>query len=184
MTVGVVLAAGMSTRFGSDKLAMPWGIESVLEHVLATLNEVDIDEVAVVVGPLSVGLRGAKLIVNNSPESGLGHSVSLAAKYADKVRADSLLLVLGDMPGVSGEHLSQLLSKLEEHEAAASIYSDGRLGVPAAFSSVLFDSLYSLSGQSGAQTLLRELAVGVSLPENESFDIDTVADYERYRPRD
>ncbi|HMS57053.1 MAG TPA: nucleotidyltransferase family protein, partial [Fimbriimonadaceae bacterium] len=173
MTVGVILAAGLSTRFGSDKLSAKWGETTLLEHVRDRLGGVDLDELAVVLGPLSIGLEGVTTILNNSPESGLGHSVSLAARWADGVDADLMLLVLADMPGVSVEHLEALLDALDEHEAAGSLYPDGRIGVPAAFSSNLFDSLYSLSGLNGAQRLLHEVAVGIHLPEGEAFDVDT-----------
>ena len=50
MISAIVLAAGLSSRMGQQKLLMPWGQTTVIEQVVNTLVEAGIDDFYVVTG--------------------------------------------------------------------------------------------------------------------------------------
>ncbi len=102
----VVLAAGMSTRMGQPKLALPWGNRTVIGQVVAQLIASGVDEIHVVAG-------GDRDIVAQALQ---GYPVELIdnLKYANGEMLDSfqaglkhtgsdlqaILVVLGDQPQI------------------------------------------------------------------------------------
>ncbi|MEI7744839.1 MAG: NTP transferase domain-containing protein, partial [Chloroflexota bacterium] len=58
-TVGVVLAAGAGTRFGSLKMLAPLGGQPLLQHVLDALSVAGIADVVVVLGGDAAELEAA-----------------------------------------------------------------------------------------------------------------------------
>ena len=50
MISAIILAAGQSRRMGQPKLLLPWGKESVLEHVISVFAKAGIEDLLVVTG--------------------------------------------------------------------------------------------------------------------------------------
>ena len=46
---GILPAAGLSVRMGEPKLLLPWGNSTIIEHVVATWQASQVDELVVVV---------------------------------------------------------------------------------------------------------------------------------------
>ena len=158
-----VLAAGLGSRFGGGKLDAPCGGQPLGQRALATALGLGWP-VVVVVGPeqprflAAMAPGGFDLVVNPAPEAGLGGSVALAARAAQRRGAEWLLVVLADMPLVTSNTLERLVELAARHGIAATLWPDSgaapRPGVPAAFARRHFAMLAEISGETGARDLL------------------------------
>lgn len=176
---GLVLAAGASRRLGQPKQLLPYGSGTLLGAVLDVARACPFDQlVCVVPGELpGVDFAGAEVVVN--PASGNGCSSSIAAGLTSvHRRADVLVLMLGDMPGVTPGAVRALVAGRGGEPITACAYTDGR-GHPLAFSRALFGELGAMHGDKAVWKLMdrfpvREVAVPGPIPR----DVDTWADYE------
>jgi molybdenum cofactor cytidylyltransferase len=94
-------------------------------------------------------------------------------------RADVLVLLLADQPGVMPTAVAALLAGRGDAPLAACAYEDGR-GHPLAFSRSVFAELGQLHGDKGVWKLLDQQAddvVEVPVPGPIPPDIDTWEDY-------
>jgi molybdenum cofactor cytidylyltransferase len=126
-----------------------------------------------------VDLSGFEVVDN--PAFGEGCSSSIAAALAAvDPRADALVLMLGDQPGVTAETVEALIAGRGDAELAACMYDDGR-GHPFAFSRATFGELSALHGDKGVWRLMDragDAVADVSVPGPIPLDVDTWDDYE------
>lgn len=156
----VVLAAGASRRFGSDKRFHDLDGMPMLARTLGAYRSVFAD-VAAVLRPGEAAaaelVAAANCRVVLAPDAALGQSRSLAAGVAAMAACDGLLIGLGDMPLVEPATLHRLATAL----AAAPDYvvrprCRGRAGNPIAFPAALFDAMQRLNGDQGARRIVAE----------------------------
>jgi molybdenum cofactor cytidylyltransferase len=183
---GLVLAAGGSRRLGEPKQLLPYGSGTLLDHSLETARASGFDQLIVAIGGSSGEVRGrvdlsAAQVVEN-PDFGEGCSSSIAAGLsALDPRAELLVLMLGDQPGVTPATVRALIAGCGEGTVlAACLYDDGR-GHPLAFGRGAFDDLRELHGDKAVWKLMEhrsdevvEIRVSGPIPR----DVDTRADYE------
>jgi molybdenum cofactor cytidylyltransferase len=182
---GLVLAAGGSSRLGRPKQLLPYGSGTLLDHVLETARECAFDQLLCVVGGgaddvlSGVDFSGVEVVEN--PDFGEGCSSSIAAAMrAVEPRAEVLVLMLGDQPGVAASSVAALASHLGDAPLAACAYSDGR-GHPLAFAREAFPELAEMHGDKAVWKLLdRHGADVVDVPIEGPIprDVDTWEDYE------
>ena len=106
MTVmALVLAAGASSRFGSNKLLAPLEGRPLLQHALDAVAAAGLADVVVVLGDeapaveAAIAWRGERRVVNERPGDGLSSSLRVGLDAAVEVAgADAVLVVLGDQP--------------------------------------------------------------------------------------
>jgi molybdenum cofactor cytidylyltransferase len=118
------------------------------------------------------------VVENQSFGEGCSSSIAAALTSVDP-RADVLLLMLGDQPGVTAATVRTLIGRRGEAKLAACAYEDGR-GHPLAFARSTFDELAALHGDKGVWKLLdrhAEAVVDVPVPGRIPRDIDTDEDY-------
>jgi molybdenum cofactor cytidylyltransferase len=183
--VGLVLAAGGSSRLGRPKQLLPYGGGTLLGHVLGVARACPFDQLLCVVGGgaddvrAALGFGGVEVVEN--PAFGDGCSSSIAAALrAVHERADVLVLMLGDQPGVTGGAVEALLAGRGDALLAACAYDDGR-GHPLAFARSTFSDLAALHGDKGVWKLMDRAGdevVDVAVPGPIPRDIDTWEDYE------
>lgn len=160
-TVAVVLAAGLSQRFGDDKLLFPLLGKPLAAHVAATVAELDFVH-RIAVCSASEGrqaifaARRFEIVVNTAPGRGMASSLALGATRAIELGADRMLVCLADMPFVTPAHLRRLITAQGDVVATE---ADGVRSPPAAFSCATFAALTQLTGDGGARHLLGEAAV-------------------------
>jgi molybdenum cofactor cytidylyltransferase len=181
---GLVLAAGGSKRLGAPKQLLRYGNTTLLGRVLDTARGCDFDQLMCVLGGSAdevrerVDLSGAEIVEN--PQFGEGCSSSIAAALsAVDPRADVLILMLGDQPGVTTETVNALITGRGNGPLAACAYEDGR-GHPLAFARETFTDLEALHGDKGVWKLLDRHAdqvVDVPVAGRIPKDVDTDADY-------
>lgn len=177
----LLLAAGRSERFGSDKLLAPLEGFPVAIHAARRLAEIRTGwRIAVCreASPLSRNLveLGFDVIVNLDPARGLSSSIALGIERAETVGAKAALVALGDMPFVSLGHFAALLAAFDPLTAA--IVASDKTGVampPALFARAFFGELRMGEGDQGARALIRDAALVAAAP-NELADIDRPED--------
>jgi molybdenum cofactor cytidylyltransferase len=182
---GLVLAAGGSRRLGRPKQLLPYRGATLLDAVLGTARACGFAQLLVALGGAEAGVReqvdlsGADVVVNEAYGTGCSSSIAAAMASLDR-RADVLVLLLGDQPGVTPRTVRALLDGRRGAPVAVCRYEDAR-GHPFAFGSAVFGDLRTLHGDKAVWRLLDERAdvvadVAVSGPV--PLDVDTWADYE------
>lgn len=182
--VVALLAAGRSSRFGAaDKLAAPlagkpllqWAADAGLavkaaEHLLVAPEDRDASSCP----------SGYALLRNPGAGEGMAASLRLAARHAREMNATALLVLLGDMPLVRGDHLAALLDAFARDRARPvfSCAPGGAPQPPAILPAALFPAVEALSGDSGARMFARDAVIVEASPDS-LIDVDTPADLAR-----
>ena len=156
--VGLLLAAGSATRFGSDKLrhALPHGVPIAVQAARHLKQE--ISRVVAVVRPGSAELathlknEGCEVVVCENAAEGMGASLACAARSASD--ADGYLIALGDMPFVRRTTIAALRDALAGGAPLAAPYFRARRGHPVAISNKFLQDLLALKGDEGAKRVL------------------------------
>jgi molybdenum cofactor cytidylyltransferase len=181
---GLVLAAGGSKRLGAPKQLLPYGDGTLLDHVLNTARACDFDQLICVIGGAAdeiqqtVDLHGTDVVENRHFGEGCSSSIAAALSSIDP-KADVLVLMLGDQPGVTAQTIAALLAGRGDAPLAACAYEDGR-GHPLAFAKTTFPDLQQLHGDKGVWKLLDragEEVIEVPVQGRIPRDVDTDADY-------
>ena len=182
---GLVLGAGGSRRLGRPKQLLPYGETTLLGHVVATARSCPFDQLIVALGGSAedvreqVDLSGAEIVVNESFGTGCSSSIAAALSAVDE-RAELLVLMLGDMPGVTPDTVATLLARRGDAPLAVCRYADGA-GHPFAFTRRMFEELAHLHGDKGVWRLLDQRADEVAqipIDGPTPLDVDTPEDYE------
>ena len=190
MVTGLVLAAGGSRRLGRPKQLLPYGSATLLDHVLGTARSCEFDQLLCVIGGAArevrahVDLCGVEVVENADFGEGCSSSIAAALGAVDE-RSEVLVLMLGDQPGVTAEHVAALLAGRGEAPIAACGFNDGR-GHPLAFSRRLFPELQTMHGDKAVWKLLdrhADEAVDVPMEGTIPPDINTWEDYEALQAR-
>jgi molybdenum cofactor cytidylyltransferase len=183
--IGVLLAAGAGSRFGGAYAGAK--LDQLIDGVTVGARAFDnlaaaVDTVMVVVRAESSGLgllaasHGATVIVNPSPERGLGFSLALAVRriLASSLNAHFLWVALADMPWIK-MHTFLRLARLASEPSAESFLRivqpvfipstdnahdelvtarRGKPGHPVVFGCGHFAALAALDGDVGARDLI------------------------------
>jgi len=174
VTAAIVLAAGASTRLGEPKQLVMLGTETLLDRAVRIASEAGCSPVIVVLGAEAEQIReqcdlsGAVIVMNPRWQEGMASSIRVGVSAVGG--AGGVVLMTCDQPAVTPEHLLALTAS---GDVTASAYA-GRRGVPAFFPALSFSALMELTGDAGAQKLLRN-AAAVELASGE-LDVDTAAD--------
>ncbi len=181
---GLVLGAGGSRRLGQPKQLLAYGDGTLLGHVVEVARDCGFGQTIVAIGGSAedvrerVDLAGTEVVVNDDYGEGCASSIAAALGVVDP-RADVLVLMLGDQPGVSPETVAALLAGRGEAPLAVCRYEDGR-GHPIAFGRGMFGALGDLHGDRGVWRLLDggdEDVVEVPIAGPIPRDVDTEEDY-------
>lgn len=182
--VGVLLAAGNSTRFGGNKLThlLDSGDTIGLRSGRHLISE--LDECIAVVRNTDIELGddlshlGFKIVIQPNPEAGMGNSLSRAIRASKG--ADAWIISLADMPWIKSETLRQVIAGVNSGAPITAPVYHGKRGHPVGFNRCFRDELLALDGDAGARTLICAHAEMIQLINvNDSGirrDIDTLED--------
>jgi len=156
---GILLAAGSSRRFGSDKLTktLPNG-RSVTVQSYINLRQAT-DQVLVVVKPENPILinqlqsTDANIVFCLDAEFGMGNSLACAIRAS--FSADGWVIALADMPWITSTTIEKITNELRSGAKIVAPNWQGHRGHPVGFSAIFGGELAQLQGDTGAKSLLQ-----------------------------
>jgi molybdenum cofactor cytidylyltransferase len=186
IVTGVVLAAGGSMRLGEAKQLLPYRGRTLLDATLDVARACGFGQLLVTLGGSAqavrerVNLDGTAVVENRDFSTGCGSSVAAAVTATD-ARADAVVLLLGDQPGVRAADVTRLIREAAGTPLGVCRYADG-LGHPFWFRRDVFGDLKGMHGDKAVWKLLHSGAYDVTEVNVDGpvpVDVDTREDYER-----
>jgi len=188
---GILLAAGYSKRFGSNKLlrALPAGAmhAGIPIAVAAAHHLLDVlPESLAVVRPRAQQLggllrdAGCNTVVCKNASEGMGTSLAAGVRAAPD--ADGWVVALADMPFILPDTIRSVTQALRAGAALAAPSFRGERGHPVGFSRRFYAELSTLRGDEGARLLLAQHPESIVLLDVQDRgvrrDIDKPSDLE------
>ena len=190
----VILAAGMSSRMGSNKLLAELNGRPLVRHAVEAALASAARPVIVVTGneadKTKAALRDLDVTFVDNPDFAKGLSTSLKAGIAAVPQGcDGALVILGDMPGVSPALIDKLIASFDPSEGRAICVATrkGKYGNPVLWARRFFPEIIAIEGDVGAKSLMGvydELVCEVEAGDDAPLiDIDTPEALAAYRAR-
>jgi molybdenum cofactor cytidylyltransferase len=114
MICAIVLAAGCSSRMGTQKLLLPFGKSTVISHIVSQLLESKVTKTYVVVGhkgdQIIEELTDKPVTIIHNPEYKTGMLSSVRAGIRDIPHEyDAILIALGDQPSITTKLIDKMV---------------------------------------------------------------------------
>ena len=182
----IVLAAGLSSRMGKQKLLLPFEGRCVLEHVIENMTEAGLVPIHAVLSDevnkaLTLSSDNVLVLINEHPEQGQSSSLAIALESIPD--GEDFCIMLGDLPLVKAEAAESLFRKflqMPENKSVLAPSRDGIFGHPIFYRSVWRDRFRLASGDVGGKKILMkyECEIMRTKVSDEHFkDIDTPEEY-------
>jgi len=203
MVSTVVLAAGMSTRMGRNKLLLNFRDKPLVVHAVDTLLASKVGEIIVVLGhesekvwdPLetyasqvSDGAEASRvrLVKNPDYQDGLSTSVRTGVQ-AVSAEAGAIMIYLADQPLIEPGDVDRIIAAFAaakaENKAIVVPFFKGERGNPVVLDATLRDSILGIVGDVGCKGVIKRYPEQVYAIEMENDhvvrDVDDVQAYER-----
>ena len=182
--VGVLLAAGSSTRFGAHKLLHRLDdgaalAEHAARHLIAALPT----SIAVVrPGDVAVHdmMRGLGLSIVECANATHGMGSSIACGVSAMPDADGWVIALADMPWIQPQTIRRVAQQLRLGAGIAAPRYHARRGHPVGFAAKFKTQLSRLQGDDGARDVIESARDQLALVRTDDagvlLDVDTPAD--------
>ena len=181
----IILAAGFSSRMGTDKALLPFGETTALELVVANYATAGVEQIVVVTGQNHAALEQlclpVALVRNPAPENGMFSSIKLGTAQLEPELAAFFVHPV-DTPLVRPETLQTMLNCIRQGEACSLIpCCDGKRGHPPLIGAALLDAILGHDGSGG----LRKVLAGYTQHELDLADqgvlsgMNTVEEYQQ-----
>jgi molybdenum cofactor cytidylyltransferase len=179
----IVLAAGKSTRMGSNKMLAEWRGKPLVRSVVDAALKSSARPVIVVIGhesaKVDTALRGLGVQIVHNPDYARGLSTSLkAGVHAVPADCDGAIVLLGDMPEIAPSLIDRMIAAFSPPDGRSicvAMHDDMR-GNPVLWAKMLFPEIETLSGDAGAKSLLaahEDTVCEIQAGETVLRDIDT-----------
>ena len=182
----IVVAAGCSTRMRAFKPMLPLGQETIIQRVIRTLREADVEDIVVVTGfrgdELEAHLACAEVrLVRNQDYGSTGMYESICLGMRALLGTCGRFFVMpGDVPLVQSRTLLQMR---ESNSAVVRPMCGGRPGHPLLLDADCIKILLQYSGLGGLRGAVNALSLSTEDMETDDFgvllDADTPEDYQR-----
>ena len=189
-TAGVILAAGMSKRFGRAKQLLKLENKYLLEWVLDAALASRLAKVVLVLGHqhekilqaigVKANLPRLQIVINSRYPEGQSRSLQAGLKVVYSAFY-SVMFLLGDQPRLQSGTIDSLLAHFWNSEKNICVPVQGGVrGNPTIFSRAMYCKLMAINGDIGARNIIYEnpeqvLSVEVDDP-TEFIDIDSPED--------
>jgi molybdenum cofactor cytidylyltransferase len=203
MLSAVVLAAGMSTRMGQNKLLLNFRNKPLIVHAVDTLLASEIDEIIVVlghetekvrdqlerrVGPAKKAAAGkpVRLVQNPDYQNGLSTSVRTGVDAVSQ-RANGIMIYLADQPLLEPEDVNRILAGFaaakEINKSIVVPFFRGERGNPVILDASLRVAILGIVGDVGCKGVIKRYPEKVYVMEMDNDhvvrDVDDIQAYER-----
>lgn len=192
-TAGIILAAGMSTRFDSLKQLFKIGETTILSMIVDATLESDLERIVLVLGHQSDNIMKAignrldnpklKVIINPRYKEGMSGSLQ---RGLEEIKNDfpSIMIILGDQPLLDTSTINLLLHRFRssDRDICVPIYKGNR-GQPVCISNRFYSDIMEITGDIGARHIIEKnpehiMTVEVDNPDC-FFDVDKNDDVEK-----
>ena len=187
---GILLAAGLSSRMGSNKLLFELGGESVLRGAARRALAAGVSPLLVVLGheaeraELELAGLPCQAVINPGYEQGINSSLKTGVS-AVPAEAQAAVVMLADMPFVTPEMLAGLIARYRSSEAPLVISDyEGVNAPPMLYDRSLFGELLTMTGEGCGRQVVkrhRDEAEVLAWPAAALTDLDVPEDYQRVR---
>lgn len=202
MVSTVVLAAGMSTRMGRNKLLLNFRDKPLVVHAVDTLLASKVDEIIVVLGhesekvwdqleayasQVSDGAEASRVRLVKNPDYRDGLSTSVrAGVQAVSAEAGAIMIYLADQPLIEPGDVDRIIAAFAaakaENKAIVVPFFKGERGNPVILDATLRDSILGILGDVGCKGVIKRYPEQVYAIEMENDhvvrDVDDVQAYE------
>ena len=181
---GILLAAGLSSRFGRQKLLEPWHGEALVRRAARSFLEAGLAPVIAVVSGdrhLADALAGLPVTIETNPQPERGINTSIRIGIGALPRATPAALIgVADQPLLTAEAILKLVQAFEPGKIVGPRYGDHG-GNPVIFDRRFFPELMRLmEADRGGQVVVAahpEAVIEVELPVSMGTDIDSPDDW-------
>jgi len=181
---GILLAAGLSSRFGRQKLLEPWRGEALVRRAARSFLEAGLAPVIAVVSGdrhLADALAGLPVTIETNPQPERGINTSIRIGIGALPRATPAALIgVADQPLLTAEAILKLVQAFEPGKIVGPRYGDHG-GNPVIFDRRFFPELMRLKeADRGGQVVVAahpEAVIEVELPVSMGTDIDSPDDW-------
>ncbi|TNF35919.1 MAG: nucleotidyltransferase family protein [Gammaproteobacteria bacterium] len=160
--VGILLAAGQSTRFGKNKLLYPVIENTPMLLVCAAKLVAVLPDSLVVINssmkPVASQLEqmGLHVILNEQAEQGMGSSIACGVRASS--HAPAWLIMLADMPYIKTDTIRLLANQFENGASIIAPVFDQQRGHPVGFGQDYKQELLALHADTGARDVIKNHA--------------------------
>ena len=187
----VVLAAGMSTRFGENKMLYPIDGEPMVRRVVKAALSSSVDEVIVVVGfeaeKVKEALKGLKCVIVENLDYAIGgqsSSVRCGVRHV-KDDAEAVMILPGDVAFIDPSIINKVVEEYRSKSAKIAVASyKGKPGHPILFDRTLIPEILKIDEAGyGLKAVVNRHKADVVYVEadtpNVLLDVDRKADLSR-----
>jgi molybdenum cofactor cytidylyltransferase len=183
LIAGILLAAGLSTRFGRQKLLQPFRGELLVRKTARCFLDAGLQPVVAVVsndpafGDALAGLP-VTIVENPHPEDGISSSIAIGLRALPETTSAALIGV-ADQPYLTVGAVEELVQAFVPGRIVVPRFGDHR-GNPPVFDRRFFGDLMQLQGDRGGQVVVNAhpgAVVEVSLAEAIGDDVDRPEDW-------
>lgn len=180
----VILAAGTSSRFGSNKLLYRIESQPMYRHVVNIIENLKPDGYIIVTQYPEIASNvpdDFTVVINKNTSLGQSHSMQLGIEEAlQKASFDGFLFCTGDQPYLSLASLQKLCRAWQKSGGICALSHEKRRGSPVIFSAEYLKELMAVRGDTGGRSIIRRHIDELTLVEiddaDELQDIDTMLD--------
>lgn len=203
LPVGILLAAGKSSRFGSNKLLYPvidntpMIISSAAKLVSVLPNSIVVINHALSSLTTQLEETGIRVVINQQAEQGMGSSIACGVRASESQNSENLnnkslnskdkdnyasgwLIMLADMPYLKTQTIQQIASQLNSGVNIVAPSYNQKRGHPVGFSKTYKNELLALNEDIGARELLKKYHAKLELVSVDDkgvlIDIDQTSD--------
>ncbi len=188
--IGILLAAGLSTRMGEPKQLLPFGESTIVETVVDSMLMSKLDSVIVVVGHCAqqvrekLGARPIQIVFNPDYREGMLSSAQCGVRALNET-TDAFALMLVDQPFITPTLIDTVVNAYVQTEKGIAVPSyNYRRGHPVIFHRRYAADILALGADSGGvRTLFKTYTDDIHYVTVDTDrvlrDMDYREDYER-----
>ena len=195
-SVGIILAAGLSSRFPGNKMLLVINGKPLINQVVSCALASKLDKVLLVLGHMKEEIQSIipddsklEILINSNYKEGMTTSIKTGVKVAKQLDADTIMILPGDILLTDSEVINQGIKSLEKTTKPILIASyQGRKGHPIFYKKEIIAELLKISEETeGMRAVVRRDSARILTyncsSESILHDLDTAQDLKKLKKK-